>query len=272
VSQGLFPGSFLDRQNTQDIQNHRSFENYRDLLFVLLQKEIKARYKNKFLGYLWSVANPLAHAMVYVIAFQVMMRFRAEDYILMLITALFAWQWVTNSINSTRLFVGNALIRKINFPKIIIPMTAIMNHMIHFFMSIPVILVFLLVDQRYPHLTWLWMIPVLLVIQITMTLGLALIFSSLNPFLRDLERLVGILTHFAFFLTPIIYPASSIPERFKSYIIFHPFAPLMLSWRSMFMDGTYNLAYLASAFISALVFFSLGYFIFRKLSWKFAEV
>jgi lipopolysaccharide transport system permease protein len=274
VSEGLFPGlnpADSKIQKPQDY-NHRGFENYRDIVLVLLQKEIKVRYKNKILGYVWSVANPLAHAFVYVFAFDIMMRMRAEDYVLSLLTALFAWQWMTNSFNSTKLFVGNALIRKINFPKIVIPVTAILNHMIHFLLSIPVILIFLLIDHRTPHLSWLWIFPILLVIQTIMTLGVSLFFASLNPFLRDLERLVGIMTHFAFFLTPILYTVDNIPDEYKPFIVYHPLAPLILSWRSMFMDGTYNPAYLVSAFISSLIIFALGYFVFRKLSWKFAEV
>lgn len=252
---------------------HRDWENYRDLVIVLLQKEIKVRYKNKILGYFWSIANPLAHAFVYFFAFKVLMRVRTEDYVLVLVSALFAWQWLANSVSSgTRLFVANSLIKKLNFPKIIIPLTSVLNHLIHFLLSIPVIVVFTLVYQKMPSFSWIVLIPVLLVIQFILTLGISLIFSSLNLFFRDLERLVGILLHFAFFLTPILYSEDMIPDAYQPFILFHPFAPLMISWRNLFIEGRVQPMYLLSAFISACLFFGLGYFIYSRLSWKFAEV
>lgn len=252
---------------------HRDFENYRDLLFVLLEKEMKVRYKDMALGYVWSIANPLSHALVYFFAFKIMMRLNVEDYALFLITGVFPWQWLTNTVaSSPKMFLGNNLIKKLNFPKVIIPLATVLNHMIHFLLSVPVILLFLFAHGQTPTLSWLWLMPILMVIQFIMAIGVSLLISSLNLFLRDLERLVGIVMHFAFYLTPILYPEHNIPERFKPFLLFHPFAPLFLSWRSMFMDGTFHPTYLLSALVSALIIFGIGYFVFRSLSWKFAEV
>lgn len=252
---------------------HRDFENYWDLLVVLLQTEMKVRYKSKALGYLWSIAHPLAHSFIFFIAFKIMMRVRVEDYAIVLISGLFPWQWFANSVGSApKTFVGNALIKKLNFPKIIIPLTAILNHMIHFLLSLPVIVIFLLIHDRTPSLSWIIGIPILLFIQFLLVLGIVLIFSSLNLFLRDLERLVGLLVTFCFYLTPIIYSEEMIPAQYKPLIVFHPFAPLLISWRNLFLEGTFQPIYLLSSFIYAMIFLAIGFWVYKKLSWKFAEI
>lgn len=259
---------------TEYVGGHRNFENYRDLLFVLVQKEFKARYKDKALGYIWSIAHPLAHTFVLYFAFGVMMRFDRQDYILVLITAMFPWQWLANCVGSSpRMFVGNAsLIKKLNFPRIIIPLAAILNHLVHFWLSIPIIVLFLLMYQKLPSLSWIYGIPILIFIQLIMAFGLSLVFASLNLFLRDLERLVSILMSFIFYCTPIIYPEDTIPQEYHHFIYYNPMAPLMISWRRLFMDGAMEPLYLLVSLAYAIAFFTIGYFIFKKLSWKFAEV
>lgn len=253
--------------------NRRSLENYRDLLLVLFQKEFKIRYKNKVLGYVWSIANPLANAVIYFFAFSVIMGIREENYILFLITGLFAWQWFSNAVSSSpKLFVGNSLIKKIAFPRILIPLSAALNHMVHFILSIPVIILFLAIHHKVPSISWIWGIPVLLTVHLFMSLGLSLTFAALNLFLRDIERLVAILIHFTFYLTPILYSEDLIPADYKNYIYLNPVAPLVISWRKLFLDGTIVPMYMLASFGYALVFFGIGYFIYSKLSWKFAEV
>jgi len=113
-----------------------------DLIIVLTQKELKVRYKNNVLGYLWSVANPLAFAFVFYIAFKTIMKIQMENFALFLIAGLFPWQWFANSISSTpTIFLSNAsIIKKVNFPKNIIPLTIVLQDMIHFILSIPVIM------------------------------------------------------------------------------------------------------------------------------------
>ncbi len=123
-----------------------SWRYYFDLISVLTKKEIKVRYKNSVLGYVWSIANPLLYAIIFYFVFKIIMRFRIKNYSLFLITGLFPWQWVNNSIiGSTGSFIGNvSLIKKINFPRLFLPLAQVLNDAFHFLVSIPVIVVFLL--------------------------------------------------------------------------------------------------------------------------------
>ena len=249
-------------------------KNIIDLIVVLTQKEMKVRYKSSFLGYLWSIAHPLAFALVFFIAFKIVMRIEMENYSLFLIAGLFPWQWFSNSVNvSPIVFLGNAsIIKKVNFPRNIIPFAIVLQDMIHFILSIPVIVLFLFIYQKSPSLSWFYGIPLLMVIQFLMTFGVSLIVSSVNLFFRDLERLTSIFVTLFFYFTPIIYPETMIPEAYKPLINFNPLAPLVISWRSLFLEGTLEPFYLFISFLYAILVFALGYQVYRKLSWRFAEI
>ena len=249
-------------------------QRYIDLIIVLTQKEMKVRYKNSFFGYLWSIAHPLAFAFVFFIAFKVVMRIRMENYSLFLIAGLFPWQWFSNSVNmSPTLFLGNAsIIKKVNFPRNTLLVATVLQDAIHFILSIPVIVFFLLIYHELPSLSWLYGIPFLLGIQFLLTYGISLLVSSINLFFRDLERLIIIFTTLLFYFTPIIYPETMIPEKYKNLLNLNPIAPLMISWRNLFLSGTLNPASLMVCLAYSMLAFMIGYLVYRKLSRKFAEV
>lgn len=252
----------------------RNFEYYRDLIFVLTQKELKIRYKNTALGYLWSITHPLAFAFVFFIAFKIIMRIQMEDYALFLIAGLFPWQWFANSINaSPMVFLGNAsLIKKVNFPRNIIPFTMVLQDMIHFILAIPVIVLFMLIYDQSPALSWSYGVPLLLCIQFLMTYGLSLMVSSVNLFFRDLERLIAIVTMLLFYFTPIIYPETMIPDHYRHLIYLNPVSPLMISWKNLFLNGTLEINLLVISLGYGLFALVAGYLVFWRLSRRFAEV
>ncbi|MBD2088482.1 ABC transporter permease [Microcoleus sp. FACHB-1515] len=257
-----------------EIGFHRAWENYRDLLFVLVEKEMQVRYHNKGLGYLWSVANPLASAIVFYIAFKVMMRVTVEDYTLVLMAGIFPWQWFSNSVNSApRIFVGNAsLIKKVRFPRNILPLSMVLNNFIHFLLSIPVIVILLFFFGESVSWAWIYGIPLLSITTLIMVYGISVFLGTINLFFRDLERLTAIIMQFAFYLTPIVYTEDMIPEAYKYLIYFSPIAPLMINWRRMFLYGTMDFTYLLASFIYGLAFLAIGQWVYNKLSWKFGEV
>jgi lipopolysaccharide transport system permease protein len=245
-----------------------------DLVLVLTQKEIKLRYKSSWLGYAWSIANPLAFAVLYFIAFRTIMRIDVPHYSLFLITGLFPWQWITNSLGSApAIFLGNSsLIKRVRFPRSVLVASTVLNDGIHFLVSIPVILLFMLIYGLVPSWSLVIGIPLLALAQGAMVYGLALAIASLNLFFRDLERLTGLMLTFLFFLTPIVYSESMIPARYQSILYLNPVAPLILSWRRLFASGNLEWAAVTAAYIYAMIALALGSLIYMKLSWKFAEV
>ncbi len=261
-------------QKRKFLGSYRNFENYRDLVLVLVQKEVKIRYKDKVLGYIWSIASPLAFAFVYYAAFKVVMRVPVENYSLILVSGLFPWQWFVNCVDSSPvLFVNNAaIIKKVNFPRDILLLATELNHMVHFILSLPVILLFMFLFKVAPTPTWIWGLPLMLLIQLVTVHGISLVLASLNVFLRDIERLVNILTMILFYFTPIIYTVDLIPPEYRHLIPFNPAAPLMINWRHLFVEGTLDWRFLLLSLIYALLSLVLGYTVYKKLAWRFAEV
>jgi lipopolysaccharide transport system permease protein len=246
----------------------------RDLVLVLTQKEVKVRYKRSWLGYLWSIANPLAFALVYLVTFKTFMRIDIPHYSLFLITGLFPWQWLSNSIGmAPSIFLGNAaLLKKVYFPRNILVASTVLNDGIHFVISIPVIVGFMLAYGFSPSWSWLIGIPLLVFAQLLMAYGLALAIASLNLFFRDLERLTGLLLAFLFFLTPIFYSESMMPANYQALLSINPAAPLILSWRRLFLSGSLHWSAVTMVYMHAVIALAIGSVIYLKLSGKFAEV
>jgi len=247
---------------------------FAELALVLTKKEIKVRYKSYLLGYVWSVANPLAFATVFYVVFQVIMKIQIENYVLFLISGLFPWQWFSNSVNaSPGTFLGNAsLIKKIKFPRSTVVLAVVLQDAVHFVLSLPVVVVFLLVYGSSPALTWLWGVPILIFVQLLLTFGSALFLATVNLFFRDMERLVAVIMVFLFYFTPVLYSEKMIPEKFVGLLTLHPVAPLIISWRSLLLDGVVNIAYVETSLVHAAVILFIAYLVYHKLSWRFAEV
>ncbi|MBA4390028.1 MAG: ABC transporter permease [Syntrophus sp. (in: bacteria)] len=257
-----------------DSKLKRKLQYYFDLILVLTQKELKVRYKNSVLGYLWSVAHPLAFALVFFIAFKVVVKIQIEDYALFLIAGLFPWQWFANSVNaSPMILLGNAsIIKKVGFPRYFIILTQVIQDMIHFLLAIPVIILFLFLYHKTPYLSWLYGIPVLLTAQFFIIYGICLIVASTNLFFRDLERLTILSTMLLFYFTPVFFDEAMIPRQYQNFLYLNPLSLLIVNWRMLFLSGKINALYLLGSYSYAGFIFLIGYMVYRKLSWKFAEV
>lgn len=248
--------------------------NYKDLLVELTKKEIKIRYKNSYLGYLWSLANPLAMSLVFFFIFQVVTKVQMEHYALFLVSGLFVWQWIVNGMTvGTMQFVGNAgLIKKVNFPRYFLGIALVISEGFNFFFSIPVIIGFMLYYNIMPSWLILIGIPFLFSITALFIYGLALFLATINLFFRDLERLIGIIMTFMMYGTPILYPIEMVPDTIRHIVEYNPFTPFVMIWRSLFLDGHLDFHYIIIAIFYALISFALGSLVYSKLKYKFAEL
>ncbi|MEK7201985.1 MAG: ABC transporter permease [Patescibacteria group bacterium] len=252
----------------------KSTRYYRDLIVELVKKEIKVRYKNNILGYAWSILNPLAQAMVFFVAFQFILKVKIENYVLFLILGLFPWQWFLNSVISSSVsMIANAnLIKKTVFPREYIVYAGVLNDMVHFVLSLPVLVLFLLVYHQPIYFPHIFLFPVLVLIQLFVILGISLLVASINVFFRDLERLVAILLNMLFYATPIVYALGMIPERLKFIIYLNPLALLIINYRDIFLYGDVHWEYFLLSCAYAVGIFLLGYITFNRLKSRFAEV
>jgi lipopolysaccharide transport system permease protein len=149
---------------------------------------------------------------------------------------------------------------------------SVLNESIHFVCSIPVVLGFMLYFGKFPQLSWLWEVPLLLLVQLAMMIGLGLAIATCNLFFRDLERLISLVTQLLFYLTPIVYTADMIPPGYGWVIYANPFAGLVLCWQGLFYAGTLPLEHLAVAMLWSTALATAGMWIYTRKVWRFAEI
>lgn len=254
--------------------NRELMTYYSDLVYELTRKELSVRYKHLAFGYIWSITSPLASVLVYYVVFQKILKVPQPNYILFLVAGLYPWQWISNSVGvAPTTFTSNAsLIKKTLFPRFLIPFVLVTQDAIHFLCTYPIILVMMIYAGMAPGLVWLWALPLLFIAQFMMMYAINLLIATLTLFFRDIERIVQICMTFAFYLTPILYSEKMVPAEYQYLLSFNPFATLMINWRHLFLDNTIDLYYMACSIGWGLGLLVLCQSIYKKLSWRFAEI
>lgn len=246
-----------------------------ELLYLLVLKELKVRYKRSVLGYLWAIANPFAFALVYWVAFKFIMRVQMENYIVFILTGMFPWTWLSQSmIQGTGSFTNNlSLVRHVNVAKLVLPSSSVLQEMVHFVFAIPVVFFFIAVAGVPNYsLSMLWQLPLMLVLQIFFVFPLTVIGAVLNVYVRDIQYLVGILFSVFFFVTPMVYPLSMVPEGYRGYFKLNPAYWLIDSWRIAFAGDIIPLRHLAWVLVSIVVFSLVAGWVYRRLAPRIAEL
>ena len=251
----------------------KNLYNYRELLKTNVQKEIRGKYKNSFLGVLWSFLNPLLQICVYALVFPLILKNDQPNYVIFLCVALIPWTFFTSCIQqsaSTMLQNGN-IIKKVYFPREILPISVVTSGTINFLISTIIIFAFLLIFGL-GITKYVLYFPIILIIQYFLQLGISLILSSVTVYLRDLEHLIGVALQLLFYATPIVYAAESIPEDFKFIIEYNPMTYIINGYRDIFYNQTSpDMLALGILFIIAIALCVVGYLIFNKLQKGFAE-
>ena len=245
-----------------------------ELLYLLVQKDLKVRYKSSVLGYLWALANPFAFALVYYIAFKVIMRVQMHNYSVFLLTGMFPWAWLTNSLSqATGSYRKNAsLVKKVNLDRAVLPLGNVAHEMVHFCFALPVLGFFIYFTGGSMYASWLWQIPLLILLQLAMVYPVGLMLALANVYVHDVEYLVGIGLSMLFFLTPVVYPVTMVPEKYRHYFEWSPLAALIDNWRGVFLDGAINTELFNHCIIVAAIVTVMAIAVYRKASRKLGEL
>lgn len=219
----------------------------RELIWNLVLRSLRIRYKGSALGFLWTLLNPLMMMLIYWLFISIL---RFEIPLSHLLTGVIFWQFVamctSDAVRSVSGFPN--LVKKAYFPRIVLPLSMVIANLINFALSIVVLGVILfllkLFAQAAVDFSFLWMLPFVLAIQFCLVLGIALLISSANVFFRDIEHIVGVVLQALFFLTPIIYPLSFVRERISGFksgglllsiYLLNPMASLVTLFRKAFL-------------------------------------
>lgn len=247
---------------------------HRDLLSLLVQKELKIKYKGTALGFLWSLLNPLLMMVVYTIVFSTILRFSVPRYPIFLLSGLLPWTAFAGSLITATLCIVHSghLIRKIAFPYELLPLTSVLAALSNLLPSFTVLLVFALLFGQ--PLGWsLLALPLLLAIQVAFTTGLALLLAAVTVYFRDVEYLVGIGLTAWFFATPIIYPLAIFHGRpFLPFLLANPMTWIIDSYQRIWHENAWpDPTYLLLASGAAVIALALGTATFARLQRRFAE-
>jgi ABC-2 type transport system permease protein len=248
---------------------------YREMLLNIVRRELRARYKGSILGFLWTFINPLMTLVIYTVVFSVIMRATVPKYSfgIYLFTGLLPWLFFSSSVQlSTSLIQSNSnLIKKIYFPRLILPVSLVATNMVNFLLSSLILVLALFIEKV--QFSWsVAFVPILLIVLSMFTLGLSFLLSALTVFFRDIEHITSIFIMAWFYLTPIVYTSDLIPANLYRLFMINPLTPLLNAFQDCILYGkapdVLGLAY-ASGF--SLLLLTAGYLVFDGMQKRFAE-
>ena len=251
---------------------------YRGLVQSLVARELKARYRGSVLGFLWSFVNPLLLLGIYSFVFGTVLPNTlagVQPYALFMFCGILPWNWFSTSLTDAAgsLIAGGNLIKKVLFPAEILPLVSVLTNMVHFFLGLPILLLFLAVF-RPPALWHLLWFPIAVLVQLVFTSALALIVAALAVHFRDIRDILTNLLTLWFFATPIIYPWFQPGlERFKRLFDANPFTHLAVSYQEIFFfhEALGHWKWLIALGVGSVFLFLAGYWLFDRLRDSFAE-
>ncbi len=253
----------------------KNLYNYRELLKTNVKKEIRGKYKASVLGVLWSFINPLLQIVVYAIVFPYLMRGTVDNYLAYLVTGIIPWTFFLTSVSQgvTTVKSNGGIIKKVYFPREILPLSVVMSGLVNFFISCIIIIAFLLATGV--GVSWhIIFVPFIAIVQALLSLGLTLALSAINVYIQDMEYIVAFVLNMLFYGTPIIYELSQFTSAGILYtmVSLNPMTQIIDCYRAVFLYHTMpNMLHLFLVFILSVIVVILGYAIFKKLERGFAE-
>lgn len=251
----------------------KSLYEYRELLKTSISKDIRGKYKNSVLGIIWSFLNPLLQIAVYAIVFPLIMKSNLPNYTVFLCCGLIPWNFFSAAISRTSFTMienGN-IIKKVYFPREILPISVVTSEAVNFVISTIIILAFVL-GYGMGISKFIIFYPIVLLIQYLLLIGISFIVSSITVYFRDLQHFIGIVLQLLFYATPIVYAPNTIPENFQWILKFNPMTYVINGYRDIFYyQKVPDFTSLAIVLFGSIVLCLVGYMIFNKLQKRFAE-
>lgn len=247
-----------------------------ELIRNLAVRDVETRYKHSLLGLYWTLVNPLISSLIFSFVFQDIFHVpsRHIPYIVFLLTGFTFWNFFGNAVGSaTSCITGNSLLlAKLYFPRLVLPTASVLARLIDFMFSLAVLLIFVWVYKVPLYTTSLW-IPLVLLIQVIFTLGVAFLTSALNVLYRDMTQLIGLLLLVWMYMSPVMYHVSQVPANLQAIVLLNPMGALMEIERNLLFTGhlTHPI-YLWVALVWTVFVYASGIRVFKKIEPLFSEV
>lgn len=247
---------------------------YRQMIFSLVKKDLRGRYKGSVLGFLWTFINPLLQLVVYTIVFSFILKTNIERYYLYLFVALIPWIFFSSSITvgSASIVAQKDLIKKIYFPRMVIPISYVTSSFVNMLLCFIVIFAVIIVSGAGINFLALLTLPVIMLVEYILALGMAMLTSAITVYFRDLEHILGIVTMAWMYMTPIMYDKSIVPENLMPIFNLNPMTHVIECYRAVLYEKKIpDLTTLLSAAGLGILILIVGILVFNKLQKRFAE-
>jgi lipopolysaccharide transport system permease protein len=255
--------------------NWREIWRYRELLYFLTWRDIKIRYKQTFLGAAWAVLQPMLSMVVFWVFLGKLAKVPSEGmpYPIFIYAGLLPWMFFSNIVNTSSMsLLGNErLVSKVYFPRLIIPTSSVGVAFVDLIVAMGMLVVMMGYYHLWPNATIL-LIPFLIVIMTAAALGVGLFLCALNIEYRDFKYVVPFFLQLWMFATPVVYPASLVPEAYRKYIAINPMAGLIEGFRASLLGKPLSWELLMISSLMSLAMFCVGLRVFRRMEYKFADL
>jgi lipopolysaccharide transport system permease protein len=250
--------------------------SHRDLLVNWTMRNIKVRYKQSLLGAAWSILQPLSATVILTLIFSRFVRVPTNGipYPIFYYSALLPWTFFAAAVSSgvTSLVSNMNLVTKIYFPREILPLAAILASLVDFLIA-SLIFVGMIIFYQIPLSSSFVTVPLILLIQLTLVTGIVLFTSALTVFYRDIRFVVPLGLQLWMYMTPIIYPLSMVPERFRSLYMLNPMAGVIDAYRRVILQGEWpQMNYLLLGAAVSIALLIVAYYYFKRAEAVFADV
>ena len=245
--------------------------DYKFLLSNLVAKDFRIRYRNMSLGVMWSVVNPLVMMLVLTFVFTKIFTSTIPYYPVFVLCGIVPYNFFTSAwLTGTSSIVDNAaLIKRVPVPRDIIPVSTVFGNCLHLLIQVGILVAIALVQGIQPGPHWLWLIPVFL-LEIVFVCGLALLFAGVNVYIRDTRYVVESASVVLWWLVPIIYDFSIIPQHFKEIYQYNPIAAIVLAMRTIILEAHAPATTLLMKLVGVSVFMvAFGWLVFHRLQRRF---
>ena len=249
---------------------------YRELIYFLTWRDIKVRYKQTLLGALWAILQPVLSMVVFTIFFGGLLNVSSEGqpYAVFAYTALLPWGVFSKALTDAgrSLVINRNMITKVYFPRLVVPISSVLGGVVDFLIAFVVLLGLMVYFQVTPTAA-IWTLPFFLILALITALGVGLWLSALNVIYRDIGYVLPFLTQFWFYITPVVYSSTEVPENWRLVYALNPMVGVVegFRWALLGKEAAPDLMVMVSAVIAVVVLIS-GMFYFRRMERSFADL
>ncbi len=274
------------RKRESIMKNLKELYDYRQMIFSLVKKDLRGRYKGSALGFLWTFLNPLLQLVVYSIVFSTIFRNNIEKFYLYLFIGLLPWMFFSSSltVGSVSVISSKDMVKKIYFPREVLPIAYVTSSFVNMLLCFLVVFIVMIIGGIDPNSTFHWTallyLPIVMIVEYVLALGFAMLASALTVYFRDLEHILGIITMAWMYATPILYDVSMIQNilvekgmgNLMHLYMLNPMTPIIVAYHQILYYGQApDMSTLLSAVVLGLVFLIQGYLVYRKLQRGYAD-